>query len=113
MKLTPPATTQNHTIRTTGAAMVCPVCGSGLFYPSERVKDGHHGWKVRMVCPECFAWQELTVDSSGMAPILERRIEGQKELAAELAELEHRHMAEECEKFIAALHRGAIQPIDF
>ncbi len=86
MKFTPPATTQNHTIRTTGAAMVCP---------------------------ECFAWQELAVDSGDMAPILERRIEGQKELAAELAELEHRHMAEECEKFIAALHRGAIQPIDF
>lgn len=111
MQLTQPTTATKNSSATGAAA--CPVCGSELVYPLERSHVGSNSWQLLMLCPDCFAWVNVSVDHEGAEEILLRQRLGRETLACELASLERRHMEEECEKFISALGAGAIQPIDF
>lgn len=99
--------------RTATGAAACPVCGSELVYPLERSQVGSDRWQLLMLCPNCFAWVNVSVDHEGAEEILLRQRLGREALARELASLKRRHMEEECEKFISALGAGAIQPLDF
>lgn len=108
MQLTQPTTET----RTAGAA-TCPVCGSELVYPLERCQVGSDRWQLLMLCPDCFAWMNVSVDRQGAEEILLRQRLGREAITKELARLERRHMEEESEKFITALNAGAIQPLDF
>lgn len=91
----------------------CPVCSSSLFYPSDRSRASRDSWRVTMVCPDCFAWGNMTVGRSDLAELFHRRQEGMEQVSRQLEELERRHMSEECEKFIEALHGDHIVPEDF
>lgn len=66
-----------------------------------------------MLCPDCFAWREVNVERGAMLEIYRLQHEGMEEVARQLAVLEQRHMSEECEKFISALHGEDILPEDF
>jgi hypothetical protein len=91
----------------------CPVCDSELVYPLERCQVGTETWQLLMLCPDCFAWQEVCVDRGQMLDIFKRQHDGMEAVAGQLATLEQRHMSEECQKFIDAMHNGYILPEDF
>jgi hypothetical protein len=107
MKLTHQTSIERHDI------CKCPVCGSELVYPLERRQTGTEGWQLLMLCPDCFARQEVSVERGEMLEIFRLQHDGIEQVARQLAVLEQRHMSEECEKFIDALHNGHIVPEDF
>ena len=91
----------------------CPLCKSDLVYPVERCQLNDLEWKVLMLCPNCMCKQELVVDRETVREILRTARIGRENLMKELDNMQKKNMEEEAEKFIAALHKDHILPIDF
>ena len=92
---------------------VCPSCHSELVYPTHWQEQGPEHWSVCVRCPNCeWTW-------SGVAgqEILDRFDEeldrGTDALVRDLKELVRANMAEEIDRFVAALEADAIVPMDF
>ena len=91
----------------------CPLCKSKLVYPVERYQINDVEWKVMLLCPNCLCKRELVVDRETVRELLKNARIGRETLMKELDGMQKRNMEEEAEKFITALHKDHILPIDF
>ena len=91
----------------------CPLCKSKLVYPVERYQINDVEWKVMLLCPNCLCKRELVVDRETVRELLKNARVGRETLMKELDGMQKRNMEEEAEKFITALHKDHILPIDF
>jgi len=91
----------------------CPLCKSNLVYPVERSQVNDAEWKVLMLCPNCLCKREMVVDRETVRELLKNARVGRESLMKELDSMQKKNMEEEAEKFISALNRDHILPIDF
>jgi len=91
----------------------CPLCKSHLVYPVERYQMNDAEWKVMMLCPNCLCKRELVVDREAVRELLKTARVGREQLMKELDSMQKKNMEEEADKFISALHKDHILPIDF
>ncbi|MHB1361329.1 MAG: hypothetical protein ACYCW5_01860 [Thermoleophilia bacterium] len=91
----------------------CPLCKSNLVYPVERYQMNDMEWKVLMLCPNCLCKRELLVDRETVRELLKNARVGRESLMKELDNMQKKNMEEEADKFILALHKDHILPIDF
>ncbi|MHB1411759.1 MAG: hypothetical protein ACYCXU_05925 [Thermoleophilia bacterium] len=91
----------------------CPLCKSKLVYPVERYQINDMEWKIMLLCPNCLCKRELVVDRETVRELLKNARVGRETLMKELDGMQKRNMEEEAEKFITALHKDHILPIDF
>jgi len=91
----------------------CPLCKSHLVYPVERYQMNDMEWKVLMLCPNCLCKQELIVDRETVRELLKNTRVGRESIMKELDNMQKKNMEEEADKFITALNKDHILPIDF
>ncbi|MBE0428431.1 MAG: hypothetical protein IBX61_00975 [Thermoleophilia bacterium] len=91
----------------------CPLCKSRLIYPMERYQLNDLEWKVLMLCPNCLCKREIVVDRETVRDLLRTARMGRESLMNELDKMQRKNMEDESEKFISALHKDHILPIDF
>ncbi len=92
---------------------VCSACEGELVFPVEWEEAGRDAWSVSLRCPSCEHFEvgvfpQVVVDS--FDEDLDR---GTEALIDDLEQLTRANMAEEIDRFSAALHAGAILPMDF
>lgn len=95
------------------ALHICPECNSHLVHPCEWDEVGKDIWEVSRRCPNC-EWHEIGVFAQDLLEDFDEELDrGIEELHADLKRLVRANMAEEMDRFIAALAADAIHPMDF
>ena len=92
---------------------VCVKCDSELVYPVEWDEAGPDNWSVVLHCPNCEVCREGVFSQDNVELFDEELDRGADALARDYKRLMRANMAEEIERFIGALHAGAIVPEDF
>jgi hypothetical protein len=92
---------------------VCPTCQAQLVYPTAWEEAGEERWELLLRCPNC-EWEGAGIFDRDTVEALDEELDrGTHALLSDLKQLMHANMEEEIERFIAALHAGAILPMDF
>ena len=92
---------------------VCPECSSGLVQPLSWSEAENDRWELLLLCPNC-EWSTAGVYTHAEVEELEDRLEaGLEEMLADLQRLAQANMADEVDRFIAALNANVILPEDF
>lgn len=91
----------------------CPLCKSDLVYPVERHQVNDMEWKVMLLCPNCLCKREMVVDRETVRELLKNARIAREKLMKELDSMEKKNMQDEVDKFVTALDRDHILPIDF
>ena len=92
---------------------VCLECESRLVYPMEWEEAGPENWTVLLHCPNCDLFREGVFCQDTVEAFDEELDRGVEQLASDYRRLMRANMAEEIERFIGAVHAGAIAPEDF
>jgi hypothetical protein len=92
---------------------VCEACSSNLVEPIDWRSAGKGRWHVVLRCPNCETVSEGVFSQECVERLDERLDEGTALLVADLKALAHANFADEIERFVGALHAGAILPEDF
>ncbi len=75
--------------------------------------EGEERWQLLLRCPNC-EWEGAGIFDRETVERLDEELDhGTHALLTDLKQLMHANMEEEIERFIAALHAGAILPMDF
>jgi len=91
----------------------CPYCGSSLVQPVNWHERSDGLWHVVLRCPECEWWAEGAYSHS-VAERYDRELDrGHLELIEDLRAVMRANMAEEADRFAAALATDSILPEDF
>jgi hypothetical protein len=92
---------------------VCPSCQSELVQPVEWGECSDERWELTLHCPNCD-WQTHDVYDSAQVMQLEEELdEGISAILRDLKRLANANMADEIERFAAALAANVILPEDF
>ena len=92
---------------------VCAECRSKLVYPTDWEEEGRDKWYVELHCPNCD-WTGTGVFEQDLLDEFDEELDrGMEELAADLSRLARANMADDVDRFVAALRADAIQPMDF
>jgi hypothetical protein len=92
---------------------ICPECDSQLVQPTDWSEASDDQWELVLRCPNCW-WTSEGVYTQAQVHELEDRLdEGLAEMLRDLQRLTHANMAEEMDRFVAALHADFILPEDF
>jgi hypothetical protein len=92
---------------------VCPLCEADLVQPVEWCEVDDSNWQLTLECPNC-GWSEQGVYSREQVDQLEDRMDdGLCEMIDDLHRLAKANMADEIERFVAALQTELILPEDF
>jgi hypothetical protein len=92
---------------------VCPECQSGLVQPVQWGETAGGFWELTLLCPNC-EWLTEGVFSQDQVDEFEEHLdEGLAEMLADLRRLTQANMAEEIDRFTAALQTDLILPEDF
>jgi hypothetical protein len=92
---------------------VCPDCDSDLVYPTTWEEADERHWSVSLRCPNC-EYAEQGVFSQDECDRFDDHLEsGTDALTRDFKRLMAANMAEEIDRFVAALDADAIQPMDF
>jgi hypothetical protein len=92
---------------------VCLECSSGLVHPVEWEEAGGKHWSVLLHCPNCHIYRDGVFSQTAVEAFDEELERGADALARDYKRLMHSNMAEETERFAAALRADAILPEDF
>jgi hypothetical protein len=92
---------------------VCRPCGSPLVHLVEGSETAPGRWTVTLRCPECEHVRDVRCDELALARLEEELCRGTAAILDEVERLEQVAVEEDAERFIAALHAGAILPMDF
>ena len=92
---------------------VCLECDSDLVYPVEWEEAGPENWSVLLHCPNCELYREGVFAQDTVEAFDEELDRGAEELAADYRRMMRVNMTDEIERFVGALHTGAILPEDF
>jgi hypothetical protein len=92
---------------------VCGSCNAPLVQPVAWSEMGDDHWELCLFCPNC-EWTTTGIYSQGQVEDLEDHLEeGLSDMLADLQRLAQANMAEEIDRFVAALHVDVILPEDF
>jgi hypothetical protein len=92
---------------------VCPHCESDLVYPTEWEEADERHWQVAIRCPNC-EHSEQGIFSQDECDRFDDHLEsGTEALTRDFKRLMAANMAEEIDRFVAALDADAIHPMDF
>ena len=92
---------------------LCPVCASTLVYPLAWRAVDRRSWEVDLRCPNCQL-ERVGVLSQEVAERFDEELEqGNETLIDDLTRLAEANLAEDLERFAAALEADAIMPMDF
>lgn len=92
---------------------LCGACGSGLVHPVEWEPAGKERWLVSLRCPNC-EWSGSGVFCQEAVDRFDEELErGSEVLLGDLEQMTRANMAEQLERFIAALDADALLPSDF
>jgi hypothetical protein len=92
---------------------VCPECDSHLVQPLEWQEARAGFWELTLRCPNCH-WDDEGVFSQAQVDALEEHLDdGLAEMLNDLRRLTQANMAEEIDRFAAALDTDLILPEDF
>ncbi len=95
------------------ALHVCGSCKSELVYPVEWDEAGRDSWWVLLRCPNCERCREGVFAQETVERFDEVLDDGAEQLASDYRRLVRANMADEIDRFAAALHADAILPEDF
>jgi len=92
---------------------ICPSCDSALVQPVEWTEASDDHWELLLRCPNCD-WSDEGVFAQEAVEELEEHLdEGLADLLGDLHRLTQANMADEIDRFVAALQAGLILPEDF
>jgi hypothetical protein len=95
------------------ALHICPECESDLVQPVEWSEAPRRRWELTLRCPNCD-WLIGGVFEQDQVDDLEDRLdEGLSEMLRDLRRLTQANMAEEIDRFTAALQTDLVLPEDF
>jgi hypothetical protein len=93
---------------------ICPKCQSDLVQPVEWSEcSGGSRWELTLECPNCW-WVESGVFGHDEVTSLEEKLDdGVGAIVRDLQRLTHANMADQIDRFVAALRADVILPEDF
>ena len=92
---------------------VCPECASDLVQPLDWNEAPQGFWELILHCPNCDWLDEGVFDQDQVDALEEKLDDGLTEMLSDLRRLTQSNMAEEIERFAAALQRDLVLPEDF
>jgi hypothetical protein len=92
---------------------VCPSCQSELVQPMAWEEALADHWMLTLECPNCGWTAEGVYDRDQIDRLEERLDRGWEDLLRDLKHLAHSNLAEEIDRFAAALDADQILPEDF
>ena len=92
---------------------ICPACTSHLVHPIDWHEAPHGFWELILHCPNCDRIDEGVFDQDQVDALEERLDEGLTAMLTDLRRLTQSNMAEEIERFAAALQGDLVLPEDF
>jgi len=92
---------------------VCPVCRGDLVHPVDWQRTGEASWSLRLRCPDCETQRDVVLGRSEIEQLNRDLYHGTQELAREAQRVSRQNFEDEARRFVAALRRGDIQPLDF
>jgi ribosomal protein S27E len=95
------------------ALHVCPACSSELVYPTGWDEADGDSWHVQLRCPDCEHRREGVFSQPTVEAFDEELDNGTHALTADYRRLCRSNLAEELERFTAALDSDALLPEDF
>ncbi len=103
-----------HRARQPGPGLhVCPMCASELVQPMEWGPIGGQCLELTLRCPNCDWSRRDIYDHAQVAELEERLDDGIAEILRDLKRLTDANMADEVDRFAAALEADLILPEDF
>lgn len=92
---------------------ICPECDSHLVQPLSWSATDDERWELSLSCPNCTWSNEDTYSHAQVEDLEERLEQGLTDMLDDLQRLAQANMAEEVERFVAALEADLILPEDF
>jgi hypothetical protein len=92
---------------------VCPSCACHLVQPIDWREAPHGFWELTLHCPNCDWVDEGIFDQDQVDSLEEKLDEGLTAMLSDLRRLTQSNMAEEIERFTAALQDDLVLPEDF
>jgi hypothetical protein len=92
---------------------VCPACDSQLVQPIAWSEATENKWELLLSCPNCHWASEGTYTEDEVHALEEELDQGLEDMLRDLQRLTQANMAEEIERFTAALDGDHILPEDF
>ncbi len=92
---------------------VCPECHSELVQPVSWAEAADGRWELLIECPNCWWTEDGLYDRDQVDRLEEKLDDGLAEMLGDLQRLTQANMAEEIDRFSAALHADLILPEDF
>ena len=92
---------------------VCPECESDLVYPTTWEEADENHWSVSLRCPNCEHFEQGVYSQNECDRFDDHLEAGTDALTRDFKRLMAANMAEEIDRFVAALDADAIQPMDF
>jgi hypothetical protein len=92
---------------------VCPACESELVQPVSWTEIASNRWELLLHCPNCD-WSEQGVYGQNQIEQFEEKLDqGVAAILHDLKRLAHANMADQVDRFVAALRADLILPEDF
>jgi hypothetical protein len=92
---------------------ICPECQCDLVQPISWTEASDEHWELLLRCPNCDWSTEGVFDQTAVEELEERLDEGLADMLSDLQRLTQANMAEEIDRFLAALQADLILPEDF
>src|ERR1700758_302784 len=93
---------------------VCPKCDSDLVQPVEWSESTvGSSWDLTLECPNCWSTTTGTFGPDQVGALEEKLDEGVEAILRDLQRLTHANMADQIDRFVAALRADVILPEDF
>jgi hypothetical protein len=96
-----------------GRLYLCPGCQSDLVQPVGWGQVTPDTWELELHCPNCGLTRVGGFEQDDVAELEERLDDGVDALLRDLQRLTHANMADQIDRFAAALHADLILPEDF
>ena len=105
--------TQKQEQRTARDLHFCEHCDSDLVYPTTWEEADEKHWSVSLRCPNCEHFEQGVFTQDECDRFDDHLEAGTDALTRDFKRLMAANMAEEIDRFVAALDADAIQPMDF
>jgi hypothetical protein len=92
---------------------ICPDCESDLVQPVEWSEAPQQRWQLALRCPNCDWITDGVFEQAQVDQLEDRLDEGLSEMLRDLRRLTQANMAEEIDRFAAALQTNLVLPEDF
>ena len=89
------------------------MCHGDLVHPVDWRRAGDSTCHLRLRCPECETERSVVLGRPEVERLNRELYHGTQALAREAQRVGRQNLEEEARRFIVALRRGDIQPIDF